>query len=862
MWAVPSSSVLPGDRGASRKATKKAKKSLDAPPAVPPKNTSPPPTLYRNAAAAAGPAPPEEVHDIDAFPDLLGPAVEGPPSPESIRALSKQVKRSSYIDKHLSQHTSSSGSSSLRSLASADRPSWEQALDGFSLSRKSSGRSTNSSMPPRERPESVQIFGKTIFNRRTKMRRDSSAQGVSPGHSPYGAEFQSDTMLPPTPGSAQDAPSPGLFSRRRTLTRENSSDSGASKKFQISGPYNFQHVTHTQRDHLPNLQRSSRMALASDFSNLRASQMPTAGALKGIRAEDLHFADFSSEALPIQEEEDEMAEEEEQDTVDYHLPQPPLPSPAKNRSPPRRMIKHTRSQEQLYMKMSPPPRPPRSPIGASSMMPSPPIPPPRLSSRASIAYDAEGQLVRPQTSGGFRQPQPLAIDREHPSPPSTSYGFHAPEIDAAPGNRRFSRIISPPDDANWPLPCPTSFTTLEQTLAEVPEEEENTIHARRSRASVASNSSLRGSQSVPMLRALSLRQETANRRRSSGASETLGSLFAAGRALKASLEQGDGPEDLPRESWEDDIDYCYDHAAEADCDYAWDRPSLDLVREDENATPMFRMPTIESCEPSPAMLTPGQFEVPALSPASQVSLVTPHEAITPTAAALPRASNFSMPRPDTSLLHMRKASTASSFKESHGFNLSPTLLIPRDFEEAMLADVAEHHDFEFQPYEEPTLNMESSTLLVQPRSSASTTASIDTTHTNGFERHISTTSASTDFTRLTMSTSSLDRDSYMLMRSESMESLPSLELTDAVQPMPTLPESEEVGELPALRRHFATSGSDPNLVALAKGPSSPTRTKDPILARRARARTTSLSTPPPPGQYSLFPGVQMTGTRI
>src|SRR5262249_45140811 len=120
-------------------------------------------------------------------PELFELAVDGPPSPESLRALSKQMKRSSFLERHHSHQTTSSGSSSLRSLASGDRPQWEHALEGISLSRRSSGRSTSSSMQPRERPESVQIFGKTIFNRRAKLRREGSAQSSS-GSSLYSVD--------------------------------------------------------------------------------------------------------------------------------------------------------------------------------------------------------------------------------------------------------------------------------------------------------------------------------------------------------------------------------------------------------------------------------------------------------------------------------------------------------------------------------------------------------------------------------------------------------------------------------------------------------------------------------------------------
>ncbi|KAK1769178.1 hypothetical protein QBC33DRAFT_448164 [Phialemonium atrogriseum] len=732
--------------------------------------------------------------------DLFEPAVDGPPSPESIRALNKQMRRSSVLDKHQSHQTTSSGSSSLRSLASGDRPSWENALEGISLSRKSSGRSTASSMPSRDRPESVQIFGKTLFNRRGKLRRESSAQSSS-GSSLYSAEVANEAALPPTSAPSREPPTPGLFGRRRATRSESTDDSAAQRKLQISGPYNFQHVTHTQRNHLPDLRRTNR---------------------------------------------------------------------------------HTKSQEQIRV---PPPRPPRSPV-ETEYPPAPPVPPPRISSRMSTRNDgfdphASPDFERPQTSGGFRHPRPFGFSSpDTTSPPATSHGYF-PRSNLDSLQEDYSpRVATPPDDSNWPLPNPSSFS-YEAPLPGVPEEEENTIIARRSRASLASNaSSLRGSQSVPLLRQLSLSQSPETKRPSSGASETLGrfDLFAAQRALKAALLEGNGSEPMSRESWEEDIDYCYDHEAEADCDYAWERPSLDTTREDESVTP------VEGdayngchCGASPSMLTPGRFDVPALSPASQVSMTTAQEALTPTVQATPKASNFSLPRTDIShthtqrYLHVREPSDASSFKESHGFNLSPSLLIPNDYQQQMLASESDepqdHHEALFRiPSEEPTLTMDTSTLLLHSRISASTTMSNDTDPL-GSDRHVSTTSASTDFTRLTMSTSSLDMDTY-IPKIETVEP-PPFEESDYFHvraksqgTMPILPEMDDAPEQPMIRRDL-THGSDPNLVRLAtEGDSRPgAKRKDQLLTRR-RARTTSLSTPPPPGQYALFPSVHITGPRI
>ncbi|KAK2022218.1 hypothetical protein LX32DRAFT_657870 [Colletotrichum zoysiae] len=86
-------------------------------------------------------------------------------------------------------------------------------------------------------------------------------------------------------------------------------------------------------------------------------------------------------------------------------------------------------------------------------------------------------------------------------------------------------------------------------------------------------------QSVPVLPLAQVQDESSNRP-SSGASDTLGSFhtFYAQNALKQSLEVGDAVGGSDGASWEDDIDYCYKHEAEANCNYLWDCPPLDLVR--------------------------------------------------------------------------------------------------------------------------------------------------------------------------------------------------------------------------------------------------------------------------------------------
>ncbi|KAL0473444.1 hypothetical protein QR685DRAFT_436149 [Neurospora intermedia] len=845
LWAVSSLPVYTeqGARGRSENRFKSSSVPVIAPTSS---ITTTPPTSTILPVPAFAPSnnghllhhdPSDYIHN-----ELLEPSLNGLPSTEGIRQLSKQMKKVSQKDKHLSHHTASSGSSSLRSLTSTDSLSTDGA---FSLSRKSSGRSTNShTMPNKDRPESVQIFGKTLFNRRGRLKRESSSQNL------YSAETGSDANLPlpptsqpaPTSAPSRDSSIPAFFSRRRTIKAENAEDSVGQRKIQISGPYNFQHVAHTK---------------------------------KGSNVDDLHFSDFSSDSLPLTDA----------DLPPSHRP----PSMSAKQTSPRRLIKHAKSQDSMSIA---PPRPPRSPIEES--IPVPPVPgiPPRKSSRISTPADGLDPftLGRPQTSSGFRQAQPLALDTDSPTPPVTSHGH--------------TRMTSVPNnDLNWPLPAPANPASDAVPLANVPEEDSSI--AKPSRASVISNSSLRASQSVPMLRAFSPRQGYDHHNREPSDSFRPCALADAQRALVSALDEiiGGDPS-LSRESWEDDIDYCYEHAAEADCDYEWDRPSLDISRDFGSTAPMeypYHRKKL-SCDPSAPMLTPAQLDIPSLSPVSLNSATTAHEAITPTGmTAAPRptfthshkTSNFSLPRIEAPIrsasserlktpeLHARKPSDASSFKESHGFTLSPSLLIPNDFQRQMrldsldevsgagaegdFSDCRGEYPFASHAFCEPGI---SSSKYNPHRASASTTATLESINSG---RHVSTASISTDFTRLTLSTNSLvdmencNYESPVCELPNGNNHVRSESVSAKGAAMPPVPEFEEISD-ESLRR----GESFPNLVGLAQdsaeAPVTGSKRKDSILGLqrpgRGRARTTSLSTPPPPNQFSLFPNVKLTGPQI
>ncbi|KAF4454283.1 hypothetical protein FALBO_15852 [Fusarium albosuccineum] len=552
---------------------------------------------------------------------------------------------------------------------------------------------------------------------------------------------------------------------------------------------------------------------------------------------------------------------------------------------PRRLIKHARSQEQLRTSPPRPVRPPRSPIDDLHSPTLGPVPPPRVSSRQSTQREGE-PFDRPQTSGGFRRPQPFSPNETMDNPAATSYGFGvAPEAEAlGPDEHRFSHAITTPDDAAWPLGVPGTVS-YESPLPDVPEEEEHFVHTGRSRVSVTSNrSSLRASQSVPVLRGF--------QRPMSGASDTLGPLESAASPRKGGQHDGSGT-DVPsiRESWEDDIDYCYEHEADANFDYEWERPSMDVGRDVpppvqvamvDDDDELREVPTIGTAESSPGMLSASRFDMPALSPASQASPLIGHEAVTPS-LAVAVTNNFSFPRGEKkgarppNLSHNRSDSRASSFKESHGFTLSPSLLIPGDYHQQMLLSEVEKHKYVGEddpvhgivgsnhPYEVGSnAGSHASLSLSHQRASVSTTATNSTTISDSTgERHVSANSTWTTLTRLTSSTS-------LSKWAEANDAIPESHLADpqddsneeettppASTEKDTVPELAPFPSVPVGRKSLHKSHASESIV---RDEVPPMKSPEIIKGRRPRARTTSLSTQVPPvGQYALFPRTYAKG---
>ena len=461
------------------------------------------------------------------------------------------------------------------------------------------------------------------------------------------------------------------------------------RKRNISQPYNFQHLTHANAKHLPEIHRATQYELVTEFSAIRASQAPRRE-LRGIKAENLHFRNFSSEAL--------QRDSSSPDPV-YPTTPPPL-SPTRSiesmrrgAPSPLRFGKAARPSRSVENFSLPGPRSPRSPV----------IPPPRTSSRAAVTKTSTPLLVFTDspTASTFAE----SLRRSATSSPDSAASV-LPRGTPIGMDDSINILIQPhavttPDDSALHL-LPLPFGTPGTELADVPEEDEDYFRrrnsVRNSRPSTA-RSALRHAQSFPSTKPPSADKLTSHhplrgmsdgqcqQRPTSSSSNVLKSTFTL--ELPANTDRPAMPTRRVSRNlkgiegcWEDAIDYCYQHAAEADCDYDWDRRSRD-GGEDEGLT---RLGCFENdaakagsarkplyAEDLRSLSLPsGDVIIPELEPCSALSESTNGAGPpTPSLALLPPPSaGVSMPRS----------------KGSDGFCLSPSLLSSPDYDGQMLEE--------------------------------------------------------------------------------------------------------------------------------------------------------------------------------
>ena len=348
-------------------------------------------------------------------------------------------------------------------------------------------------------------------------------------------------------------------------------------KQSISDPYNFQHLTHTKTVQAKALQDVDHNELVTEFSAIRASQAPHPE-LKGIRAETLHSRKNSSSCSQISSPTSSF----ESSMASLSL------SPVKSRDhagefsySDAQNIRYSQSVES-FIRVSP--RSFSSPI-------SPISPPPRRSSRTPSTLPTD------QLSSGQQSPI-VPLFSSFMSHPYIAPESMSPELSGSHGTMELDsstqsdtcivgHALTTPDDTA----CNLKYYQLNPAstgLADVPEEDESPALIRNTGNSVrpsTASSAVRHTKSFPITTSPKHRAE--HPAMNSHPLTYTGSNAKSDPTLPQSTHQ---VEEIPtkrssrrvsvgqiamQNSWEEDIDYCYEHAAEADSSFDWDRVSIE-----------------------------------------------------------------------------------------------------------------------------------------------------------------------------------------------------------------------------------------------------------------------------------------------
>ncbi|ODH51701.1 hypothetical protein GX48_02168 [Paracoccidioides brasiliensis] len=514
---------------------------------------------------------------------------------------------------HTSTLSSSSSSSSLRSQWYSDRTRSPRMSPTFPIpdlqtttrSRPDSqipkrlsvfgARSRNSAAPsiasPYSSPASSMTSVDTLFRRPSQDSKLSHATGPSQkeGSSSKslllrgtrilkrrGNKFsisssltldEEDEMTKGAQSGSQRLDGSGVFYRSHRARHSDTRD----LKRNISDPFDFQHVTHTSPGQLPDLENSQLLDIATELSVIRASQRPV-NELKGIRAENLHSQKYPSDAISKHDASSYTTELKSQ----YAWNPPRLhnsqtfPNSPSRLGPTRdsRFIENfSRPVSRLSRQHSSPSMigPPRS----SSKLATPDIPEPSpqtidalLGLHSTLAvpetlYENSHQSTLPMLVFPSDFPDagnaPITEDGKPAkarSPTSTTHAFDLTDVleeDETVVIRHSEAHHSGPatDSEPFRFGQSTSRVNIDKPLPGLP------VH-------IDSTSDLLPSPTIPT-----------NGTPSNEYFDTKTKKRESRKRISVMLRPTD---DL---TWEDDIDYCYKHAAESNSNFDWHRTSFE-----------------------------------------------------------------------------------------------------------------------------------------------------------------------------------------------------------------------------------------------------------------------------------------------
>ena len=456
----------------------------------------------------------------------------------------------------------------------------------------------------------------------------------------------------------------------------------------ISVPYNFQHLTHTHSRQFKSLDKASEEELASELSAIQTAQTPQRR-LQGIAAQDLSAP---SSACP---------------SPSRQAPSSPvLLSPSSIYSTSSRF-----EQGQLQSPLRTPSDQDYFSHHNSHFANSPEgtVVPPRKSSRAARHIEFYSQLLQEENIHSHDKQSP---GLETPVDSNISPYFTAPQtpLDGSHTTWAIPHAMTTPDDSAYIIPPASRHASL----ADVPEEDDSKSTMIRDSQPSTPGAGLRHTKSFPNASPLTWQQ--APHSPILGNLLTFSAFGGVDRILPALINQShDNTNRNNRQSrqmpcsplsmdasWEDDIDFCYEHAAEANCDFDWTRPSLDdRVHNAEND----ESPSEASVEkPKPLRIKQRSCSSPQQLPRLQTSISMSNLSLTNSA----NSSIVSVAGPITPanpyILSVtgknRKASIAPQVYESECFNdvVEPEHPIPieADFKHPS-EELFALHTFRFDP---------------------------------------------------------------------------------------------------------------------------------------------------------------------
>ncbi|CAE7007884.1 hypothetical protein CFE70_001516 [Pyrenophora teres f. teres 0-1] len=458
---------------------------------------------------------------------------------------------------------------------------------------------------------------------------------------------------------------------RRTRRGTNQSeDAGGSLISRISSPFDFQHLSHTDRHQIPALEQAVGERATGYFA--MRSQPHHQG------PESLHFNNFSSENLtnPGERPLSALSSRSPRSEVPNQDGENAFQMPAS-----RRPLRLARSIESFSQPGVSSWKHSQTPSITSTTPSSPHFPPGTAFVISDAAYDehwsAARRLSRSKRESGVWDSFALTT-------------VTTPEL---PGIQEdssyFGHALTTPDDSAIHATTPP----FSPSLADVAEEPEKFVSPRPApqpptknpvspRSPYFGSFLLQNQRTPPYVNAQSQGQSYISpksdpfARPESQMSDTLGSshLTRKSSVRRPTIRRQSNTWRAIEESWEEDVDYIYDNALEADCDFEWDRIS-DNGADDAHVSNAAQYPIRVSSTNDQERFASTTFRTSLLVP-SRNSLPE----LVPTSAISTSTISTGLPTTPSELFVNN-----SHFSGGTGFVLSPSLLIPPEFKEAQEA---------------------------------------------------------------------------------------------------------------------------------------------------------------------------------